>query len=111
MAEQKTVNSWKDVQARIAPEPAFPDAEFVQDNNTLVGQSLVFKDAVEREGKDGIYVIGLADFQGKEIAFSVGGVLADQLIKAKSADVMPFKATWAARKSAQSGRMYWTLDE
>jgi len=86
-------------------EPAYKDAEFVK-SEALMGKTLAVKEFTEVEGSNGKYAIVLATADGKDVSFSIGGVVYDQLIKNK--DDMPYEATLEQVKST-SGRIYYSL--
>lgn len=106
---QQTVNKWDDVENVLSQQAVYPDAERIKENPTLLGTTLVFKEFEEREGPEGNYAVVLAERDGTDISFSIGGVVFDQLLKAKAAGKLPFEAMITEKKAEKSGRMYWTL--
>lgn len=90
----------------VKNDPVYPDSEYIQDKKELIGKTFIINEFTEVEGGDGNYAVVLAEKEGKKISFSIGGVVYDQLIKAK--DKLPLEVELIEQKS-KAGRVYFTL--
>ena len=87
-------------------EPIYEGAQYITDKEQLKEKTLVFREFTEQEGSNGRYATVLAELDGKQISFSIGGVVFDQLIKNK--ERLPFEALLTEVKS-KDGKLYYTL--
>lgn len=87
-------------------EPVFEGAEYIKDKESLKGKSMEIVEFKEIESSTGKYAVVHARLNGKDISFSIGGVVYNQL--KKNENELPFEASLGEEKSAD-GRLYYTL--
>ena len=86
---------------------AFPNARYIENKDEIKGKTLIIKDSKEIEGDKGVFSAVLANLDGKDITFTIGGVVSTQLVKYKAK--MPFEAK-IIEKKGKNGRLYFTFE-
>ena len=91
----------------VTTEPVYPEAEYMPDKKDLLGKAIILHSFTKAESSKGEYAVVLAEQDGKKISFSIGGVVFEQLVKAK--DKLPLEAKLLEVKGKE-GRIYYKLE-
>lgn len=92
--------------------PAFPNVKQVKLKEHILGENIILKDFVEREGDKGKYLIILARVENAEedVSFSCGSKQVNEsATKMKLNNRLPILVNFARNKAKDTGNNYYTL--